>query len=322
VNAAVLVGLLFALSFLVAGVGVVLFLAERNRQKVRRRLLVREGVREASEDLEQRILRDTALSSSPTLDKFLRRYPVAFRLSMLLSQADVSMRVGGFLALSLGVALLSGLIVAVVSPWSWAGLPAGILVGFVPLVVIYRKKEKRRALFEQQFPDSLDLMVGALRSGMALIGAFQIVAEESPEPMSTEFRMVVEENRLGVGLRESLEHLATRIDSTELRLFVTAVLIQRDTGGNLAEILEGTAFVIRDRFRILGDVRTITAQARFSGAILTVLPIIMAVILMALVPDYVKVLITDPIGPYFIAAAVVLQIVGYIAIRKIIKIKV
>jgi len=299
-----------------------MFLADRNRQRVRRRLREKEGITDTSEALEERILRDTALSTSPTLDKFLRQFPVAHRLEMLLSQADVSMRVGGFLALSVGIALLSALIVAILAPWPWAGLGAGAVVGFIPLFVVYRKKEKRRALFEHQFPDSLDLMVGALRSGMALIGAFQIVAEESPDPMSAEFRMVVEENRLGVGLRESLERLGTRIDSTELRLFVTAVLIQRDTGGNLAEILEGTAAVIRDRFRILGDVRTITAQARLSGAILSVLPIVMAIVLIVIVPEYLKTLVTDPVGPYFIVAALLFQIVGYIAIRRIIKIKV
>jgi tight adherence protein B len=165
-------------------------------------------------------------------------------------------------------------------------------------------------------------MTGALRSGMAFTGALQVVAEESPDPVSTEFRMVFEEHRLGLSLRESLEALTERIDSTELRLFVTAVLIQKDTGGNLAEVLEGTAYVIRDRFRILGDVRTITAQARLSGVILTLLPIFMAIFLMIVVPDYLRTLVKDPVGPYLIATAVFLQIVGYIAIRRIVDIKV
>jgi tight adherence protein B len=165
-------------------------------------------------------------------------------------------------------------------------------------------------------------MTGALRSGMAFTGALQVVSEESPDPVATEFRIVFEEHRLGLSLRESLNSMTERIDSTELRLFVTAVLIQKDTGGNLAEILEGTAYVIRDRFRILGDVRTITAQARLSGIILTILPLVMAAALLVIVPDYMKTLVKDPVGPYLIGVAAALQIVGFLAIRKIVDIKV
>jgi tight adherence protein B len=157
---------------------------------------------------------------------------------------------------------------------------------------------------------------------MAFTAALQVVAEECPDPVSNEFRIVFEENRLGMSLRDSFTDLTKRIDSTELRLFVTAVLIQKETGGNLAEILEGTAYVIRDRFRILGDVRTITAQARLSGLILTLLPLGMCVALMVIVPDYLKTLITDPVGPYMIGSAVFLQLVGYFFIRKIVNIKV
>jgi tight adherence protein B len=133
---------------------------------------------------------------------------------------------------------------------------------------------------------------------------------------------VFEENRLGMSLRDSLTDMTKRIDSTELRLFVTAVLIQKDTGGNLAEILEGTAYVIRDRFRILGDVRTITAQARLSGLILTALPLAMTAALMIIVPDYLKTLVRDPVGPYLIGAAAFMQLLGYFLIRRIVNIKV
>ena len=127
---------------------------------------------------------------------------------------------------------------------------------------------------------------------------------------------------MGLSLRDSLSDMTKRIDSTELRLFVTAVLIQKDTGGNLAEILEGTAYVIRDRFRILGDVRTITAQARLSGVILCALPLAMVGALLVIVPDYLKTLLTDPVGPYLIGGAAFMQLLGFYLIRRIVNIKV
>lgn len=306
----------------VTALGLLFFSLDRRKQQVRRRLEeMSEGV-VVDEHGEASILRDTSLSTIPLVDEFLRRFAVTRRLGEMLTQADVNMKTGTFLFMSAVLAALGGLIVIFASGWWWAGILGAIVVGVIPFMVIYRKKEIRKNTFEHQFPDALDLMCGALRSGMAFTGALQVVAEESPDPVSTEFRTVFDEHRLGLSLRESLEDLTRRVDSTELRLFVTAVLIQKDTGGNLAEVLEGAAYVIRDRFRILGDVRTITAQGRLSGVILTLLPLGMAAFLMIMVPDYLKVLVTDPVGPYFIGTSVFLQIVGYIFIRRIVNIKV
>jgi tight adherence protein B len=296
---------------------------DRKRVRVRRRLeeldrMSGSGVAAA----EASILRDETLSSVPRLDRFLQQFSLAHRLRIMLTQADVSMRVGAFMGLSLVLAVLAGLIAAAAAGLGWVGILGAIMVGSIPTFVIYRKKEQRRRMFERQFPDALDLMTGALRSGMAFTAALQVVAEESPDPVAAEFRIVFEEHRLGLSLRESLEEMTKRVDSTELRLFVTAVLIQKDTGGNLAEILDGAAYVIRDRFRILGDVRTITAQARFSGMVLMILPLVLAAALLIIVPDYLRTLITDPVGPYFIGVAVFLQVVGFFAIRKIVNIKV
>jgi tight adherence protein B len=301
---ALFVSILMFVAVLLAGGGVFYVIVERRKQRVRRRLgeltqVVSEETGEAS------ILRDEALSSIPALDELLRRFYLSKKLGSLLVQADVSMRVATFVLITLLIAFLGGLVAFAATKWAWMGLVGAVLVGSIPFWIVYRKKETRRRMFEKQFPDALDLMTGALRSGMAFTGALQVVSEESPDPVATEFRIVFEEHRLGLSLRESLNSMTERIDSTELRLFVTAVLIQKDTGGNLAEILEGTAYVIRDRFRILGDVRTITAQARLSGIILTILPLVMAAALLVIVPDYAA-----------------LQIVGFLAIRKIVDIKV
>ena len=313
--------LVFAAVF-AAGLAVFYIFMERRKLRVRKRLddLSKLGLSEAA--TEASILRDDTLSNVPAIDRLLRKLAVATRVRALLMQADVKMHVGTFFIITIGLGFLGGIIVAIGSSLWWAFPLGAAVVGSIPFFVIYRKKEVRKRMFERQFPDALDLMTGALRSGMAFNASLQVVAEECPDPVSNEFRIVFEENRLGMSIRDSLTDMTKRVDSTELRLFVTAVLIQKDTGGNLAEVLEGTAYVIRDRFRILGDVRTITAQARLSGLILTGLPLAMTVVLMFLVPDYLKTLVTDPVGPYLIGTAVFLQLVGYFFIRRIVNIKV
>jgi len=313
--------LVFAAVF-VAGLGVFYVFMERRKLKVRKRLedLNRLGLSEAA--VEASILRDDTMSDMPAFDRILQKLSIASRTRSLLMQADVKMRVGTFFLITLALGILGGTIVAIGSGIWWT-FPLGAgLVGCIPYAVIYRKKEVRKRTFERQFPDALDLMTGALRSGMAFTAALQVVAEECPDPVSNEFRIVFEENRLGMSLRDSLNDMTKRIDSTELRLFVTAVLIQKDTGGNLAEILEGTAYVIRDRFRILGDVRTITAQSRLSGVILTALPLAMVAALLVIVPSYLKTLIEDPVGPYLIGGAAFMQLLGFYLIRRIVNVKV
>jgi tight adherence protein B len=317
-----LVSILIFAAIFAAGLGFFFMALERRRVKVRKRLeeMSKLGLSEAA--TEASIFWDETLSSVPAFDRFLRRFSVAAKVRALITQADVKMQVGTFMLLTLGLGLLGGLIAILGSKIWWAFPVGAIAVGCIPAFVLYRKKEVRKRTFERQFPDALDLVVGALRSGMAFTAALQVVAEECPDPVAGEFRMVFEENRLGMSLRDSFKDLTQRIDSTELRLFVTAVLIQKETGGNLAEILEGAAYVIRDRFRILGDVRTITAQSRLSGLILTILPLAMCGALLVLVPEYLRTLVTDPVGPYLIGGAAFMQLVGFILIRRIVNIKV
>ena len=157
---------------------------------------------------------------------------------------------------------------------------------------------------------------------MAFSGAIQVVAEETPSPVCKEFMIVFEENRLGLDMKEALRHLADRVDCSELRMFVTAVILQRETGGNLSEILEKTADIIRDRFRILGEVRAMTAQQRLSGLIMSLLPVGMAALFSVMAPDSMMEMIRDPLGPYIIGGALALQLIGFLIIRKIVDIKV
>lgn len=268
------------------------------------------------------ILRDMEASSLPLLNWLVEKIPALRALDALLVQADASMRLAPFLSIMFLVGGVLGIAAWNISDLWWAGLCTFAFGAMVPVMVLVNKKRRRVAAFEKQFPDALDILTGALRAGLAFSGAIQVLAEETPEPVSKEFAIVFEENRLGLDMKEALRKLADRIDNAELRMFVTAVILQRETGGNLAEILEGTAHIIRERFRILGEVRAMTAQQRFSGLILTLLPVGMAGLFTVMAPDYMKALITDPVGPYIIGGALTMQIIGYLIIRKIVDIKV
>ena len=268
------------------------------------------------------ILRDMELSSIPFLNELLKNARWAQKLDNLLVQGDMSIRLGAFILLMAVLGAGGFFVMSTVLHRPLLGIPVGMLTAALPLLYARHRKVKRIRKFEEQFPDSLDMLNRALRAGLALNGALQVVADEAPDPVAKEFRVLFEENRLGLDMKEALKKLAGRVDSTELRLFVTAVILQRETGGNLTEILERAAAIIRDRFRILGDIRTLTAQARLSGLILTVLPIVMAAIVYVIAPEYLKGLVGDPIGRALIVAAVSLQIIGFLIIRRIVNIRV
>jgi len=311
--------LIFAAVFL-AGLGIQLLFHDQRRKRVQRRLQEVTHTRQTRVD--PVILRDMKLSSVPALDRLLQRLPLVGRLPPLLAQADASFSVGTFVLLMMTLAVLGAFLSGDVFGRRWLAPFAALLLGSIPLAVMYTRKEKRMRRFEEQLPDALDLICGALRSGMAFTSALQLVADECPDPLAKEFNIAFEEHRLGLDMHDALTNMTRRVDRKELRLFVTAVTLQRETGGNLSEILEGAAEIIRDRFRILGDVRTITAQARLSGVVLVLLPVILAVLLGILVPDYMKILTQDPIGVYILYGAVGLQVIGWLAIRKITSIKV
>lgn len=309
-----------ATTIVVGAVAVLLLLHSRKRRSLQNRLQNLTVQASEEDGVRSTILRD--VESQNRLGSVLLKLPYMRRLDLLLTQAGASRTLGSFVTLVGCLALLAG--GGVYALWRHE-IVAPIVVGLVaaiPVMGLVRRKRVRVAQFERNFPDALDMLTSALRAGLAFSGAIQVVADEAPEAVAKEFRILAEEHRLGLDLREALIKLSQRIDSTELRLFVTAVILQRETGGNLTEILERTAAVIRDRFRILGDVRTMTAQARLSGLILSALPIVLAGVIFVLAPDYLKVLRDDPAGPYLVATALTLQVVGYAIMNRIISIKV
>src|SRR5262245_63189982 len=241
---------------------------------------------------------------------------------MLLYKAGMSMRVGVLLLLIAACGMggyFSGIVVFHRAPPAMLFM---LLLGPIPYLYVRYRKYQRMKAFAAEFPDALDLLVSALRAGLSFSAAMQIVAEESPEPVRSEFAVCVEEQSLGLDFRETMANLTKRVDSLDLRFFVTAVILQRDTGGNLAEILENTSKLIRDRFRILGDIKTFTAQGRLTGMILLCLPTGISIFMFVLTPDYFKPMMENEAGRMALWFAASMQVMGALVIRKIVNIRV
>ena len=289
----------------------------RELQKRLTKLTRREG------DLPKvQVVRDSRYSSIPLFDTVLRRINVGQGLEMLLYQAGMSMRVGALLLMIVGFGMAGYFGGVLVTHRVAPGLLFMVVATPIPYFYVKFRKGQRMKAFSEEFPDSLDLLVSALRAGLSFSAAMQIVAEESPEPVRGEFAVAVEEQSLGLEFRETMMNLTKRVDSLDLRFFVTAVILQRDTGGNLAEILENTAKLIRDRFRILGDIKTFTAQGRLTGGILLCLPLSISLFMFVMTPDYFKPMIESETGRAALYFAAFLQLLGALIIRKIVSIKV
>lgn len=256
------------------------------------------------------------------LAELAARVPRVTHVEMLLFQADVEWSLGRFLTLSLLAAVGLGAIGFFVVGMPLFGLALTVLGGVLPYLWLRRKKKKRIERFEENFPDAIDLLARAIRAGHAVSTGFQMVSEEIAGPVAQEFRIVFEEQRYGLPVEESLLGLVDRVDSMDVKIFVTAILIQREVGGNLAEILDNISRTIRERFKIQRQVRVYTAQGRMTGYLLAVLPVALAAILYALNPEYMRVLFEPGIGRFLVALAVVFQIFGFLTIRRIVTIEV
>jgi tight adherence protein B len=268
------------------------------------------------------ILRDRRLSSITFIDRLLSGTGLAKNLEILLYQAGIEMKVGTFVLMSLAIGAAAIVLFVIFFGRPLFGLALGIGVASIPYFVAKSKKTKRTRQMEEQLPDAMDLMTSALRAGLSLPAALQLVAQEAPSPLAEEFGHTFDEQNLGLDIRDAMLNLARRIDSVDVKFFVTAVVIQRETGGNLAEIMQNIAQIVRERFRILGDVRTLTAHGRFSGIILSVLPVFMAFLLAIIAPDYMMGFFKDPAGQALLIVALTLQIIGFLWIRKVVNIRV
>jgi tight adherence protein B len=275
-----------------------------------------------TEDMEVVLARNELMSEIPWLNRSLVRMQAALQLKRMLDQADLHITPSRLVMFSGMAGLLAALAASVISVSILLMLGAGLLAASVPFVHVWWKRKKRFDAFLELLPDALDLMSRALSAGHAFSEALHMVSAEMPEPIATEFRKTYEEQNLGLSLKLALENLTQRIPLMDLRMCVTAIMIQRETGGNLAEILEKVAYTIRERFRIMGDLKTLTTSSRMSAWLLCGLPIFVTIVITIMNPEYMDILWKDHRGHYLIATAMFLQVTGMLIVRKILRIKI
>jgi tight adherence protein B len=275
-----------------------------------------------TEDVEVVLARNELMSEIPWINRSLVRLQAALQLKRMLDQADLHITPSRLMMFSGMAGMLGALATSVVSYLIPVIILIGIFTASIPFLHVWWKRKKRFDHFLEHLPDSLDLMSRALSAGHAFSESLHMVSMEMPEPIATEFRKTYEEQNLGLSLKLALENLTERMPLLDLKLCITAVLIQRETGGNLAEILEKVAYTIRERFRIMGDLKTLTTSSRMSAWLLCALPIFVAIMVTVMNPDYMSVLWKDPRGHYLIAAAMFMQITGMLIVRKILNIKI
>jgi len=275
-----------------------------------------------TEDVEVVLARNELMSEIPWMNQMMINIQATFHLKRMLDQADLHITPSRLLMFSFMAGMLGFLATSVLTVFIPIMILIGLVCGSIPFLHVWYKRKKRFDAFLEQLPDALDLVARALSAGHAFSESLHMVSTEMPEPIATEFRKAYEEQNLGLSVKLALENLTQRMPLLDLKLCVTAVLIQRETGGNLAEILEKVSYTIRERFRILGDLKTLTTSSRMSAWLLCGLPIFVAVAVTVLNPDYMSVLWKDPRGHYLIAIALTMQITGMLIVRKILKIQI
>src|SRR5580700_2273175 len=289
---------------------------------IRDRLATVQKAPERAPDEELALLRDEQLSKIPALDTLLRRSARVSAIQETLLQAGMKFRAGNFLALCAVCGIAAGLATAIVSKNPAAGW-AGLLIGaFLPYAVVSYRRQKRFEKIETLFPEAIDTLARAVRAGHAFTTALEMISNEISEPLASEFRKLYEEQKFGMPVRDALMNLTQRVPLVDVKFFVTAVMLQRETGGNLAEILDNLSYVIRERFKIQRQVRVHTAQGRLTMALLMAMPPAVVAVLAVFSPEFVRPLFYDPIGHTLLVVSIALQTVGYFVIRKIIKIQV
>lgn len=294
----------------------------KERIKVLQSVLL-QGRKTQENDIDVSDLRKTEdLSSIPWLNRILLRFEVVPRLRLLLYQANIRWTASLLLLLTGAFFIVPFYLIGLITGMFAAGLLAGSILAFAPWIYVFKKREMRFKKFESELPEALDLMVSALRVGHSLNSTMSLVSTECQDPLSGEFRICFEEQNYGLDFGTTLSNLITRVPVADLKMVVTAMMIQRETGGNLAEILDNTANVIRERFALQRQVRTHTAQGRLTGWILTVLPLVIATLMFFISPAVITTLWTDPLGRKLIYAGVVLILIGALVIRKIVNLEV
>jgi tight adherence protein B len=304
-----------------------LYLITSRKSQAKRALLnerLAEAIRSSahSTDLDVQLAREELLSEIPWVNRSLVKLEVTGRLKRMIDQADLQITVMRLVLFSFTAAALGFLAASMITISLALMALFGFIAGSLPFLHVVGKRKKRLKRFLQLLPDALDLMSRGIAAGHAFTEALQMVATEMPEPIATEFRKTYDEQNLGLSLKLALDSLVHRVPLLDLRMCVTAILIQRETGGNLSELLEKVAYTIRERFRIMEDLKTLTLSSRWSAWLLCALPIFLAIYMTLMNPTYMEVMWRDPRGHNLLFVAAVMQILGMLMVQKIMKIKI
>jgi tight adherence protein B len=265
------------------------------------------------------IRKEELFSAVPWINRWLLKLELAPRLRLLLYQADLKWTAGTLLLMSMICFVIPAYLIYLRTDALIPSLLIGLLLGAAPFVYVFHRRTKRFNKFEQGLPETLDLMVSALRAGHSFISALDLAASESPDPIGKELRICFDEQNYGLELKTAMSNLTTRVPLQDLKIVITAILIQRESGGNLAEVFDKAAYVIRERFRLKREVRVYTAQGRLTGWILSFLPIVLGLGLYLINPAHMSLLWTRPIGIKLLYTSAVMTIIGSLIIRKIVR---
>ena len=268
------------------------------------------------------LVMDRPAGPLPQLDGLVSRTAAGSRLARLIEQSGIRTTPSAMLVMSLISAAMAAMVVAYFVRHPFAPLVAAPIGLVLPFAWLAHRRSSRFKKFEEQFPDALDLLSRAIRAGHAFQTSLGMVGEELPEPVGPEFKKTFERQNFGLPLREAMDELSDRVTILDVRFFVTAVAIQKETGGNLAEILDNLAHVVRERFKIRRQVRVHTAHGRFTGYVLLALPVGLATVLSFIAPEQMQLLFRERMGQIMLIAAMVMQTIGFIWIRQVIKIEV
>jgi tight adherence protein B len=289
-------------------------------KKVRRQLQALSAERSGSEG--HSVVLARAFSSVPRLNRMLSGMPVMLKLDRLLLQANSRQSLGVFVLLSLVLGLCGFYAVIPLTRDVFAALPAAMIAGNMPFLCVLMQKKRRMKKFEAQLPEALEMMARSLRAGHAFVGALQTAAQEFDDPMGAEMQKTVAQINFGVSVEQALKNLTGRVDCQDLKFLAVSIIIQRESGGNLTEILESIASLIRERFKLRGKIRALSAEGKLSAIILIALPFAIALMLAVINPAYTGALWRDPVGRRLVFVAIAMMAAGMAVMKKISAIRV
>lgn len=313
---------LFLFAMVLIAVGLALkFLEDQRKKQVREMLATADPG--ASSFTEVKVLKDPSEESG--LASLFRRFTVFERLDQLLKQSGLGWSVPGLIG-AMVVSACAGLLLGTILPvlfFRYAGpFTFAVVFASLPLAYVARARRKRLAEFEEQFPEALDFLARSMKAGHAFSISLEMLGDESPEPLGQEIRKLFNELNLGAPIEVALTNFAARVPLVDVRFFVSAVMLQRQTGGNLSEILTRLSYVIRERFQLKGQVKAASAHGRITATILTIMPIVMIFAMLFVAPGYLQSMANDADGKWLILAALIAQVLGYYSMRKIVNIKI